>query len=163
MDYQTEIIAEYDREIGKTRKMLEAIPADADLAFKPHPKSMPLGNLAGHLTDMVGDWAITTLTQDKLEFPADHKWEAYVPKSKQELLEKFDSKLQEARKALADTTPEKWDQHWKFIWGPHTLIDQPRCQVFRGQLLYPLAQEQFRPAGGKVGGIPLRQILHTLG
>jgi hypothetical protein len=72
MDYQTEIIAEYDREIGKTRKMLEAIPADVDLAFKPHPKSMPLGNLAGHLTDMVGDWAITTLTKDKLEFPADH-------------------------------------------------------------------------------------------
>ncbi len=135
MDYQKEIIAEYDREVGKTRKMLEAIPADADLAFKPHPKSMPLGNLAGHLTDMVGDWAITTLTKDKLEFPADHKWEAYVPKSKQELLEKFESRLQEARKALADTTPEKWDQHWNFIWGPHTLIDQPRCQVFREMVI----------------------------
>ncbi len=135
MDYQTEIIAEYDREIGKTRKMLEAIPADADLAFKPHPKSMPLGNLAGHLTDMTGDWAITTLTKDKLEFPADHKWDPYVPKSKAEVLEKFESKLQEARKALADTTAEKWDQHWIFIWGPHTLIDQPRSQVFREMVI----------------------------
>ena len=44
MDYQKELISEYDRETAKTRKMLEAIPADADLSFKPHPKSMPLGN-----------------------------------------------------------------------------------------------------------------------
>ena len=30
MDFQKELIAEYDREISKTRKMLEAIPANAD-------------------------------------------------------------------------------------------------------------------------------------
>ena len=135
MNHQNELIAEYERELGKTRKMLEAIPADADMTFKPHPKSMPLGNLAGHLTDMGGDWAITTLTQDKLEFPADHKWDPYVPKNKQEVLEKFDSKLQEARKALADTTPEKWDEHWKFIFGGQTWIDQPRFQVFREMVM----------------------------
>jgi len=27
-------------EVGLTRKMLEAIPADADFSYKPHPKSM---------------------------------------------------------------------------------------------------------------------------
>jgi hypothetical protein len=55
MDAQKELIAEFDREAKKTRKMLEAIPADADFEFKPHPKSMALGRLAGHLTDMTGD------------------------------------------------------------------------------------------------------------
>jgi len=30
----------YDREVAKTRKMLEAIPSDADFTWKPHPKSM---------------------------------------------------------------------------------------------------------------------------
>ena len=135
MDYQKELIAEYDRETAKTRKMLEAIPTDADFGFKPHPKSMPLGNLAGHLTDMSGDWAITTLTQEKLEFPADHKWDPYVPANKQAVLDKFDSKLSEAKKALADTAGEKWDQHWKFIFGGQTWIDQPRCQVFREMVI----------------------------
>ena len=74
MDFQKDLIAEYDRETAKTRKMLEAIPTDGDLNYKPHPKSMSLGRLAGHLTDMAGNWAMTTLTQDKLEFAADHKW-----------------------------------------------------------------------------------------
>jgi uncharacterized damage-inducible protein DinB len=131
MDYQKELIAEYDREVAKTRKMLEAIPADVDFSFKPHAKSMSLGRLAGHLTDMVGDWAVHSLELDKLEFPADHKWEQYVPASKAALLEKFDSQLPQARAALVATKPEKWDQHWQFIFGGHVWIDQPRHQVFR--------------------------------
>ncbi len=93
MDFQKDLIAEYDRETAKTRKMLEAIPADADFNYKPHPKSMSLGRLAGHLTDMTGDWALTTLTKDKMEFAADHKWDPYVPANKAALLEKFDKEL----------------------------------------------------------------------
>jgi uncharacterized damage-inducible protein DinB len=131
MDFQKELVAEYDREAAKTRKMLEAIPADADFAFKPHPKSMSLGRLAGHLTDMVGDWAVHSLELDKLDFPADHKWESYVPASTTALLEKFDKELPRARAALAATTPEKWDQHWQFIFGGQVWINQPRHQVFR--------------------------------
>jgi hypothetical protein len=45
MDFQQELIAEYDREVTKTRKMLAAIPADADFTYKPHPKSMSLGRV----------------------------------------------------------------------------------------------------------------------
>jgi hypothetical protein len=49
MNIQQELIAEYDREIANTRKILEAIPADVDFTYKPHPKSMSLGRLAGHI------------------------------------------------------------------------------------------------------------------
>ena len=50
MDIQKELIAEYDREAARTRKILEAIPADADFTWKPHTKSMSLGQLAGHVS-----------------------------------------------------------------------------------------------------------------
>ena len=70
MDAQKELIAEFDREAAKTRKMLEALPEGVDFTYKPHPKSMSLGHLAGHLTDFAGDWAMGTLTKDKVEFPA---------------------------------------------------------------------------------------------
>ena len=56
MDFQKELIAEYDRETARTRKILEAIPADADFNWKPHPKSMSLGQLAGHLAETAGLW-----------------------------------------------------------------------------------------------------------
>lgn len=135
MDFQKDLLAEYDLETGKTRKMLEAIPADADLNYKPHPKSMALGRLAGHLTDMTGDWALATLTQDKMDLPADHKWEAYIPASKDALLAKFDEGLPAVRKQIAALTPEKWDQRWQFIFGGQTFIDSPRHQVFREMVM----------------------------
>src|ERR1700691_1018413 len=112
MDAQKALIAEFDSEAAKTRKMLDAIPADADFDFKAHPKSMSLERLAGHLTDFVGDWGNTTLTMDKIDLPADHKWKQYVPASKSELLERFDKRLVGTRAALVATTAEAWDRNW---------------------------------------------------
>ena len=135
MDFQKDLLAEYDREVAKTRKMLEAIPEGVDWSYKPHPKSMALGRLAGHLTDMVGDWPLHTITMDKLEFAADHKWEAYVPTSKAELLARFDSKLPTVRKELMALPLEKWDNNWQFVFGGKAWINQPRHEVFRESVL----------------------------
>ena len=131
MDFQKELIAEFDRETASTRKMLEAIPADADFTYKPHPKSMSLGRLAGHVSDNAGEWAISTLTTDKLEFPADHKFEPYIPASREALLEKFDSQVAEAKAALANFLPEKWSENWKFVAGGQAWIDETKYEVWR--------------------------------
>jgi uncharacterized damage-inducible protein DinB len=135
MDFQKELIAEYDRETAKTRKMLEAIPVDADFTWKPHPKSMSLGRLAGHTAEMAGDWAISTLTTDKLEFSAEHKFEPYIPASKEALLEKFDQKVAEAKKDLASFAPEKWGENWKFVAGANAWIDESKYEVWRTWVL----------------------------
>jgi uncharacterized damage-inducible protein DinB len=135
MDAQEELIAEYDREAAKTRKMLEAIPADADFTYKPHPKSMALGRLAGHVSETAGDWAIHTLTVDKLEFPAGHKFEAYVPASKEAMLETFDKQVAQVKKELASFPVEKWDENWKFVAGGQAWIDESKYSVFRNWVL----------------------------
>ena len=159
MDAQKALIAEFDREAAKTRKMLDAIPADADFDFKPHPKSMKLGRLAGHLTDFVGDWAFNTLTKDKLDLPADHKWEQYVPASKSAVLEKFDKGLEETRGALVATTGEAWDRNWQFVFGGKAWIDAPRFEVFRETVLNHMIHHRgqlsvyLRLIGAKVPGI----------
>lgn len=158
MDFQKELLAEYDREVARTRKTLEAIPADAEMGYKPHEKSMSLGRLAGHLTDMTGQWALDTLRKDKLEFAADHKWEPYVPANREEVLKKLDADLAEVRKAIGATTPEKWDQHWKFIYAGTTFIDEPRYQVFRDYVLNHMIHHRaqlsvyLRLLGAKVPG-----------
>jgi uncharacterized damage-inducible protein DinB len=131
MDFQKELIAEFDSEIARTRKMLEAIPADADFNYKPHLKSMSLGRLAGHVAETPGEWAIEILTKDKMEFPADHKWDPYVPASKAALLERFDRQVAETKAMLAKFTPQKWEEHWKFIFGGQTFIDETKFQAFR--------------------------------
>jgi uncharacterized damage-inducible protein DinB len=131
MDIQKELIAEYDRESATTRKILAAIPEDADFTWKPHAKSMSFGRLAGHVAETAGDWALHTLTVDKLEFPADHKFEPYIPASTAALLEKFDEQVAGVKTALANFAPEKWDDNWKFVAGGQAWIDASKYRVWR--------------------------------
>jgi uncharacterized damage-inducible protein DinB len=135
MNFQKELIAEYDREAARTRKILEAIPADADFTFKPNPKSMTLGRLAGHVSETAGDWAVHTLTTDKLEFAADHKFEPYIPASKEALLERFDQDTAKVKAELAKFAPEKWDENWKMVAGAQTWIDETKYEVWRSWVI----------------------------
>jgi uncharacterized damage-inducible protein DinB len=135
MDFQKELIAEYDRETAKTRKILDTIPADADFTYKPHAKSMSLGQLVGHVSDTAGDWAFHTLTVDKLEFPPEHKFEPYIPASKQAMLEKFDAEVSKVKVELVKFSPAKWDENWKFVAGGQTWIDESKYLVWRNWVL----------------------------
>jgi uncharacterized damage-inducible protein DinB len=158
MDFQKELIAEYDRETAKTRKLLEAIPADVDFSYKPSPKSMALGRLAGHTTETLGDWAVHALTMDKLEFPADHKFEAYSPASREALLERFDRDTAKAKAELAAFDPAKWDNNWKFVAGGQAWIDEPKYSVWRNWVINHTVHHRaqlgvyLRTLGGKIPG-----------
>jgi uncharacterized damage-inducible protein DinB len=135
MDFQQELIFEFGSEVDKTRKILAAIPADVDFAYKPHPKSMSLGQLAGHTAGTAGQWALGTLTTDKLELSADHKPKPYVPSNTGELLERFDKETAEVKAALASLAPEKWEQNWKLVFDGHTVIDETRYRVFQNVVI----------------------------
>jgi len=130
MDIQKELIAEYEREVATTRKILNAIPADADLSYKPHEKSMSLGRLAAHTAETVGEWASTTLTKTVFEMHMEN-YKPWVPASKAELLERFEKETAETKAALEAFRPEQWDDHWKLIGDGQTWIDDPKYQVWR--------------------------------
>jgi uncharacterized damage-inducible protein DinB len=158
MDIQKELIAEFDREVVLTRKVLAAIPEDADFTWKPHPKSFSLGRLAGHVAETPGDWAIQTLTTDKLVW-IPGQGEPFSPKSKAELLERFDKDSSTAREALAALDPAKWDENWKMVAGEQTWIDDTRYNVFRNWVLNHTVHHRaqlgmdLRLLGAKVPGV----------
>ena len=129
MDLQKELIAEFDRETGATRKILEAIPENADFAWKPHEKSMALGRLAGHVADTNGDWAVHTLTRDRLDWTPEMT--PQVPANKTDLLTGFEKNVAEARSALTGMTTEKWNSNWKFVAGDQAWIDDSKYNVWR--------------------------------
>ncbi|HLY40649.1 MAG TPA: DinB family protein [Terracidiphilus sp.] len=133
MDVQKELIDEYDRETDRTRKSLQAIPDNADFAWKPHDKSMALGRLASHVSDTNGDWAIHTLTRDKLEWTPDMN--PNDPTTKAALLERFEKQVAEVKPALAGMTPQKWDSNWKFVAGGQAWIDDTKYNVWRTWVL----------------------------
>jgi uncharacterized damage-inducible protein DinB len=142
MDIQKALIAEYDRETANTRKILEAIPADADYNYKPHAKSMSLGRLAGHVSETAGEWASSTLAKDKIEMAAGEKYEPYIPASKEAMLERFDKDVAETKAILASFPMAKWDENWKFVGNGQAWIDDTKYEVWRTWVVNHLAHHR---------------------
>ena len=59
------LLPEFDQEMASTRTALERIPEDK-LGWKPDPKSMTMGRLAGHIAEMP-NWAAMTINTDALD------------------------------------------------------------------------------------------------
>jgi uncharacterized damage-inducible protein DinB len=156
MDIQRDLIAEFERETENTRKMLNAIPEGADFAWKPHDKSMTLGRLAGHVAETNGDWALHTLTRDRLDWTPEMN--PKTPSGKAEVLEKYEKQIAQVKPALAAMTPEKWDSNWKFVAGDQTWIDDTKYGVWRTWVINHMVHHRaqlgvfLRLLGGKIPG-----------
>src|SRR5215469_7202165 len=88
------LLAEYDHEIGTTRRLLERVPEDK-LSWKPHQKSMSMGGLATHLGN-IPHWADTILTQPGFEL-ADAPPNLEARGSRPEMLDTFDESTRKTR------------------------------------------------------------------
>lgn len=133
MDFQKELVAEFDREMETTRKMLNAIPEGSDLSWKANPKSMTLGRLASHVAEIPGEWGRETLAKDGLEYEGGTP--PWTAANKAELLERFDKETAETRSLLAGLDLPKWDDNWKMTAGGQTWIDAPRYEVYRSWVI----------------------------
>ena len=158
MDIQKELIAEYDRELVSTRKMLDAIPADADLTWKANPKSMTLGRLAAHVAETAGAWGVDTLSKDGLNFDMG-SYKPWQPASKAEILEKFDTDTSNVKQIFLRLDPAKWDDNWKMTAGDQVWIDDSRYAVYRtwviNHLVHHRAQlgRDLRTLGARIPGM----------
>src|SRR5882672_7214080 len=65
MGLSQSLLPEFDQEMANTRKTLERVP-DEKFAWKPHEKSMPMGNLAGHLANLPS-WGTLTISSDSFD------------------------------------------------------------------------------------------------
>jgi uncharacterized damage-inducible protein DinB len=125
------LLPEFDQEMQNTRKMLELVPKDR-FAYKPHQKSMTLGRLAGHIAEFPS-WAVHTMTLDVLEMQPGQQ--GYDPKSREELLQKFDNDLVAARDHITAASDEDFQKTWKFIYAGKEIIAMPRSQVIRSMVM----------------------------
>jgi uncharacterized damage-inducible protein DinB len=127
------LLPEFDQEIANTRKLLERLPVQIT-DYKPHSKSMPLNKLAGHVAELPG-WTKETFTKEVLEFDM----ESYVPfdpKTRQEVLEKFDENAKAGREALANAK----DEDFPVIWSlrdtkGNTIFSMPRSACYRAMVM----------------------------
>ncbi len=130
------LLPEFDEEMASTRKFLELVP-DGKLGWKPHEKSMTMGQLAWHVSDLPS-WCADTLRQDSMTLSNDDYQKKVAEregKGKKEILAGFDKYVTEARKQLAAADDAALAHQWKMTWGGETIIDMPRSQVLRKWVL----------------------------
>ncbi len=121
-----ELVQELEQEAATTRRVLERVPDDR-LGWRPHPKSLTLGQLAMHVATLPGTIADVST------------WKAFdvtleIPRpsasSTQELLEKLDRSVADAKTLLRTMDDAALASPWIMVAG-----DREVARVTRGALL----------------------------
>src|SRR5215510_74440 len=97
-------LAELEREAPRTRRALEQVPHDRD-DWTPHPKSMPLGRLAGLVASMPS-WISMIIEQDELNLTPPPGQGTFQQPATKDLVAVHEGHVQKGRDALAKTTDE---------------------------------------------------------
>lgn len=128
------LIAELDRELPGTRRTLERVP-EGKSGWKPHPKSMELGYLAG-LVAVMPLWIVSVVEEPHLDLAAAGENQSGALDTVSALLALFDRGAARAKQALERTTDDHLlSTRWKLLRKGETLLDQPRYQAVRDSVM----------------------------
>jgi uncharacterized damage-inducible protein DinB len=120
------LLAELEQEAATTRRVLERIP-QAHLSWKPHPKSMSLGELALHVAaspGVIAGWCAegeTTFTGEKPP----------TPSSTTDILAAHDAGVQTVKDTLGKLGDEGLQGTWTAKAGGNTLMSMPKSALTR--------------------------------
>jgi uncharacterized damage-inducible protein DinB len=126
-------IAELDREAPRTRRALAQVALGHD-DWKPHPKSMPLGRLAGLVASMPS-WVSLILEQDELDLNPPSGGGRYQQPSADKLVEVHDAHVAKARTSLSQTNDDfLMNTKWRLLVSGNIVMELPRHIVMRDTL-----------------------------
>lgn len=117
-----------DRELSKTRRLLERIPDDK-LGWKPHEKSWTLGQLGAHIANLP-TWKTMSLTTDGFDMAAPQPSRA-EPTSSTEILEAFDKNVADFNSAYEGANDDVLTSMWSLRHGDHVISSDPKHEVLR--------------------------------
>ena len=124
------ILAELDQETSSTRNLLSRVPEDK-LGWKPHPKSMSLGQLAFHVAVVPGGIAEAACL-DQFELP---EFKHPDPKNKKEILDSLEQSVATARQKLGALDDARLLATWTATKNGKQMMAIPRIGVIRSILL----------------------------
>jgi uncharacterized damage-inducible protein DinB len=137
MTMSAALLPEFDQEMKSTRRVLERLPEDR-MDWRPHPKSRQLGPLASHIAD-IPRRAVDVVEKASQEVSAPPPGAApsrsATPASRQEILDRFDANVANARAALAGAADAHLVQPWSLIAGGRALFSLPRIGAVRTLVL----------------------------
>jgi len=125
------LLAELEQEAQTTRRVLERIP-QAHLSWKPHPKSMSLGQLALHVATVPGNVAEIAAADTIPEPPSFVQPEAVTAA---ELVPALTESVAKAKRALGGFDDARMGAMWRLQSGGRDIIAMPRSAFVRAIML----------------------------
>jgi len=125
-----ELLQELEQEARTTRRVLERVPADR-LGWKPHDKSMSLGQLALHVAIVPG--AVAELSQ-RSSIPVP-EFVHPSPASAAELIPAFDDSIAKATAVLRSIDDESLGKIWRAMDGDREVMSLPVGALLRSIML----------------------------
>ena len=124
------LLAELEQESRTTRRVLERIPQE-HLSWKPHPKSMSLGQLALHVATVPGNVAASaardTIEPSKFVFPEADSAAGLVPA--------LTASVAKAREHLGGFDDARMNATWRIVSGDREVMAMPRAAFVRAIML----------------------------
>ena len=125
------LLAELEQEAATTQRVLERIP-QAHLSWKPHPKSMSLGQLALHVATIPGNVAGLAAIDTLPEPPNFIQAEAATSA---ELVPALTESVAKAKRTLGGFDDAKMGAMWRLQSGGKDIMAMPRVAVVRAIML----------------------------
>jgi uncharacterized damage-inducible protein DinB len=130
MNLSERLLVEFNTEVESTRRVLDRVPENR-LRWKPHSKSMSLGQLALHVAGVPG--GVTTLLQELIaEVPIVPLTEAA---SRVEILNTLEWSVVTVTNALTTWGDEGLLAEWRMTHDGKTLLAMPRIDMVRSTVL----------------------------
>lgn len=124
------LLPEYDHEAKTTRRLLERVP-EQEFAWRPHDKSMSLGQLSGHLANLPS-WGQAILSAEMFDLASlGPDTRPPVPVSRESLLAEFDTKIAATRKLIAEAGDPEMLARWTLKNAGQEMFSMPRIAALR--------------------------------
>ena len=126
------LLNELRQEAATTKRLLDRVPADK-LDWRPHARSMSLGQLALHVATIPG--GLSQMAQLS-EFDATNmNFEPPVPESTAAIMAAFEQSIADASKYLSALTPASAAGEWRLTLRGNEVFRMPRAGLLRSLLL----------------------------
>lgn len=125
------ILAELSHEMATTRRLLERLP-DGRFGWKPHAKSMSLGELASHLAEIPG-WVASIVDQPGFDIGGEYT--RRIADSSAGLLAQFDQQVALVTRVLGTLDDARLLETWRLTKQGQPILEMPRVGVVRTLLL----------------------------
>lgn len=126
------LLAEFERELPTTRRFLERVPADK-LNWKPHPKSMSVGQLALHIAQTPK--GVLNMFLADVTSPPEMTGDRETPTSIAAVLAALDDSATFVRKTLPTIDDQRMAKNVDITMQGRTVMSAPR-DVFLRSILF---------------------------